>query len=149
MKLKFNGTVLAERFYDPQRGDVEGQMLLRQPFGTKGYLQLLGELAGQKIAIPIRLAFKSRDDLTAAANAIYAAKLTHGDLELEYTAGSKKTTGGTEKIGKATLIGVNEIRPRSVMVFDSELKGSGWQVTLLLVFQTLEPPAAGKGGFGR
>jgi len=139
LKVKFNGKVLAERFYDPRRSDVEGQRLLRQPFGTKGYLQLLGQLAGQVIAIPVRLAFKSRDDLRAAANAIYLAKLTHGDLELEYTSGRKASS---EKIGKATLIGVEEMRPPSVMAFDSELKGGGWQATLVLTFQTLQPPTA-------
>jgi len=149
LKLKFNGTVLAERFFNPKFGDPGCQIQRRQPFGTKGTLEQRGFQAGQAVIVPVHLVFGSYEELNEAVNAIYAMCGTNGDLELEFAKSTRKLNG-SHSVGKATLDSVTELRERSAFVYHSELKKPGWHAMYALTFFTLEPPGgAKKGGFGR
>ena len=148
MKLKFNGTVLAERFFDPAFGSPTCQFQRRQPFGTKGILELRGQQGGQPVMIRAHLKAGSYAALKDMITACYSAVGTNGELELEYAKSAKKFNG-TDSIGKATLDSVEEVKPRSRFVFDTDIKGGGWHVILQFNFLTLEPPSAAKAGFGR
>lgn len=137
-KVKFGGTTLATRFFDPSFGPREYSTLRRHPFGLKGELELRGKQGGQTIQVPVRVTAKNYKDISQAVEDIQSVVGTHDALSLVYNSGARRSEGEAKQ-GKCTLDAAVEVRQRRYMAFDTELNAGGWECVLMLIFRKLNP----------
>lgn len=134
--VKFDGKILATRFFDPQPGPVNAQVLRRQPFGLRGELELRGYPGGQVIAIPVHLVRGTLAGLRDSITSIKTHIGKHGKLTTAVSASS--ASAGSEDYGECTFDSMQEDRPRKV-AYETTLNGPGWEMRVMLFFYQLNP----------
>lgn len=133
---------MATQFFNPHFGSVSYQTRRTQAFGTTGEKELRGKRGGRSIVVPMRLAFKTLNELSGSLAGAMAMVGEHGVLSLSYPGGA------VVRVDDCTLDAIQEVKEPTALAWDTGLNAPGWHAVYALVIYSLTPPSSAI-GFGR